>query len=232
MLAAITLGLNRLMVNYIKELASQMGDLCVYKTLYSYPYPHELVQLLNVFTPEVVFLDIQSSEAALELAKEIRSCQPKAATIGFVTECDEKAIRAAREAGVTDILVVPCASEDFQQVVSRAIRSQAVGFSDNVIAFAKNAGLVLAIPYLHNGQMHDYVPDFLARLRWQGREAGTLILETKGYDDLAEIKQAAAERWVAAVSVDGRYGRWAYRLVRQIRNVNEAVESGAKSFIQ
>ena len=32
-------------------------------------------------------------------------------------------------------------------------------------AFVKNAGLGFAIPYLHNGQMHDYMPDFIIRLK-------------------------------------------------------------------
>jgi type III restriction enzyme len=30
-----------------------------------------------------------------------------------------------------------------------------------VEAFVKNAGLGFAIPYLHNGQVHDYIPDFI-----------------------------------------------------------------------
>jgi type III restriction enzyme len=42
----------------------------------------------------------------------------------------------------------------------------------------------------------------------------TLVLETKGYNPLAEVKAAAAERWVAAVNTDGRYGRWAYAMAR------------------
>jgi type III restriction enzyme len=33
-----------------------------------------------------------------------------------------------------------------------------------VAAFVKNAGLGFAIPYLHNGQPHDYIPDFIVRL--------------------------------------------------------------------
>jgi type III restriction enzyme len=34
-----------------------------------------------------------------------------------------------------------------------------------VDAFVKNAGLAFAIPYLYNGQPHDYMPDFIVRLR-------------------------------------------------------------------
>ncbi len=63
-----------------------------------------------------------------------------------------------------------------------------------VESFVKNAGLGFGIPYLHNGEMHDYVPDFLVRLA--APERTMLILETKGYDPLKEVKQAAALRLV------------------------------------
>jgi type III restriction enzyme len=60
-----------------------------------------------------------------------------------------------------------------------------------------NSGLGFAIPYLHNGQMHDYIPDFIIRLKTD--PAVHLILETKGYDPLEDVKRAAAERWVASM---------------------------------
>ena len=91
-----------------------------------------------------------------------------------------------------------------------------------VDAFVKNAGLGFAIPYLHNGQMHDYVPDFIVRLKTE--PACYLILETKGYDPLEEVKRGAAERWVAAVNADGTYGHWAYRVVKKISDIPECIE--------
>ncbi|MBR8839750.1 MAG: DEAD/DEAH box helicase family protein [Stigonema ocellatum SAG 48.90 = DSM 106950] len=47
-------------------------------------------------------------------------------------------------------------------------------------AFVKNAGLGFAIPYIYNGQPHDYLPDFIIRLKTE--QLNYLILETKGYD--------------------------------------------------
>ena len=47
-----------------------------------------------------------------------------------------------------------------------------------VDAFVKNAGLGFAIPYLHNGQSHDYQPDFIVRLTTN--PVVHLILETEG----------------------------------------------------
>ena len=83
-------------------------------------------------------------------------------------------------------------------------------------AFAKNAGLGLAIPYFHNGQPHDYLPDFIVRLDPDGR---LLILETKGFDPLQEVKTAAAARWVAAVNSDRRHGTWAYEVATQVSDI-------------
>jgi type III restriction enzyme len=93
--------------------------------------------------------------------------------------------------------------------------------SDHVEAFVKNAGLGFAIPYLHNGQMHDYVPDFIVKLK--GEPAIHVILETKGYDPLEDVKRAAAERWVAAVNVDGTYGQWRYALMKKVSDIDAAL---------
>lgn len=86
-----------------------------------------------------------------------------------------------------------------------------------VAAFVKNEGLGLAIPYFHNGQDHEYYPDFLVRLTCAPMTH--LILEVKGFDPLEGIKRAAAERWVAAVNAEGGYGRWRYALVKQVADV-------------
>jgi type III restriction enzyme len=87
-----------------------------------------------------------------------------------------------------------------------------------VHAFVKNAGLGFAVPYLHNGQSHDYVPDFIVRLR--SDPPLLLVLETKGFDPVADIKASAAQRWVAAVNADGLYGRWAYAVARRVADVH------------
>ncbi|MDL1878762.1 type III restriction endonuclease subunit R [Cytophagia bacterium CHB2] len=99
-----------------------------------------------------------------------------------------------------------------------------------VEAFVKNAGLGFAIPYLHDGQMHDYIPDFIIRLK--GKTPRHLILEVKGYDRLAEIKAQAAQRWINAVNADGRFGTWYYAMARGLeevgKKINEAVRLGKR----
>ena len=90
-----------------------------------------------------------------------------------------------------------------------------------VFAFVKNEGMGFGIPYLNNGEPHDYMPDFLVRLHEE--KNCYLILETKGFDPLKEVKKSAAERWVAAVNADGANGRWCYRMVSEVEQINRAV---------
>ncbi len=96
-------------------------------------------------------------------------------------------------------------------------------------AFVKNAGLGLAIPYFHNGEMHDYIPDFIVQLK--ADPPTHLILETKGYDPLEDVKGAAAERWVAAVNADGSYGRWAYAVAKRPEDAGTCIASVAQRVV-
>ena len=95
-------------------------------------------------------------------------------------------------------------------------------------AFVKNEGLGFAIPYFHNGQNHDYMPDFVLRLKSADNETNCLILETKGFDPLAEVKKAAAVRWAKAVDTDGRYGHWQYAMARNPNEVGPAIEAASR----
>jgi type III restriction enzyme len=101
----------------------------------------------------------------------------------------------------------------------------------SVEAYVKNAGLGFAIPYLHDGQMHDFVPDFICRFvsLGDGQPPRFLILETKGYDPLDEVKEAAAQRWCAAVNADGRYGTWRFAMARKMEDVPFLLDESAAS---
>ena len=95
-----------------------------------------------------------------------------------------------------------------------------------VTAFVKNAGLGFAIPYIDNGQVHDYVPDFILRLNVQsGRH---LILEIKGFDELEDIKKSAAERWINAVNADGTFGVWTYAIAKKVSDVPALITSATR----
>lgn len=96
-----------------------------------------------------------------------------------------------------------------------------------VAAFVKNAGLGFAIPYIHNGEQHEYFPDFIVRLG--DNDERFLILETKGYDPLTEVKEQAAQRWVRAVNADRGFGSWQYEVVRDLSLIGVTVTEAATS---
>ena len=96
---------------------------------------------------------------------------------------------------------------------------------ERVRSFVKNAGLGFAMPYLHNGEQHEYVPDFIVRL--ESEKERYLILETKGYDPLQEVKSQAAQRWVRAVNASRRFGGWDYTVVTDMGDVGSAVTRAA-----
>ena len=99
--------------------------------------------------------------------------------------------------------------------------------NESVHSFVKNAGLGFAIPYMHDGEHHDYLPDFIIRLT--GDEECYLILETKGYDPLTEVKAQAAHRWVHAVNAGGGFGTWDYAVVSDMGKVGETVKRALKA---
>jgi type III restriction enzyme len=88
----------------------------------------------------------------------------------------------------------------------------------SVGAYFKNTGRHFTIPYEIAGERHEFWPDFILRLA--NRDAEYLILETKGFDEFAEAKQAAAVRWCSAVNADGRWGTWSFRMARSVADVS------------
>lgn len=63
------------------------------------------------------------------------------------------------------------------------------------------------------------MPDFIVKT--QTEPPVQLILETQGFDEVTEIKAAAAERWVAAVNAEGSYGTWRYAMARDPHKVRD-----------
>ena len=136
---------------------------------------------------------------------------------GSTADVDYWTSKDVREVGHSHLNYVVADTKKWEQEAAYHIDTHAA-----VDAFVKNAGLGFAIPYLHNGQPHDYVPDFIIRLKRS--PVVHLILETKGFDDLADVKAGAAERWVAAVNADGHFGRWKYEMARAIPKVRTVLD--------
>jgi len=89
-----------------------------------------------------------------------------------------------------------------------------------VSCWVKNDHLGLEIPYLHQGVVRTYRPDFLVRLT-SGR---VLVLEVKGQDsDEAGAKHQALAEWVRAVNGTGALGSFVWAVSRHPRDVDDLI---------
>jgi type III restriction enzyme len=92
-----------------------------------------------------------------------------------------------------------------------------------VIAYARNDHLDFTIPYEWQGVRHEYRPDYLICWGRDDRREVMIILEVKGFEtEQDRQKEAAAKRWVRAVNHHGEFGRWAFALCkdpRQLRTI-------------
>jgi type III restriction enzyme len=138
--------------------------------------------------------------------------------LGSTADVDYWTSRDVRETERSHLNYVVLDTKRWEQAAAYHIDKHAA-----VEAFAKNAGLGFAVPYFHNGERHDYVPDFIVRLK--GEPARHLILETKGFDPLEEVKTAAAVRWVSAVNADRVHGRWEYAIVHNVGEIPRLLDS-------
>jgi len=81
-----------------------------------------------------------------------------------------------------------------------------------VLAYVKNQGLGLEVPYRDGAIPRKYLPDFILRIDDGGPDPLNLIVETKGYrKGDAQLKaETMRTLWVPGVNNLGQYGRWAF----------------------
>lgn len=174
---------------------------------------------------EHVVLGVYWSEVVARLTDAIRSDVPHEAPLvprmnpsrpeGSTADVDFWTSKSVREVVKSHVNLVTADTDRWEQSAAYLIdRNRAVE------AFVKNDGLGFTIPYRHGQTVHDYVPDFLVRLR----SKTMLLLEVKGYDPLAEMKRAGALAWVSAVNGAGRHGRWHFEMVHKPSDVTDAIE--------
>jgi type III restriction enzyme len=110
--------------------------------------------------------------------------------------------------------------------------------SPHVYSYAKNDHLGFAIPYLHEGRAHDYVPDFLLRLVKQHEDdvERTLVVEVSGGlkskhspGSVQTKASTARDTWCPAVNNHGGFGRWGYVEVTNPVDIRPQLDAAIQS---
>lgn len=92
-----------------------------------------------------------------------------------------------------------------------------------VLAYVKNQGLGLEVPYRHGSNMRKYIPDFIVRVDDGHPDSLNLVVEIKGYrgEDAREKKDTMDTYWVPGVNHLGMYGRWAHIELKDVFSIEE-----------
>ena len=97
----------------------------------------------------------------------------------------------------------------------------------HVEAWVKNDHLGFEIPYVHNGSLRNYIPDFIVKIS----EKAHLILEVKGVKKVQdESKWDYMRTWVKAVGQDEENGDWHFAVSQD--ETGQEVHNIIKGIIQ
>jgi type III restriction enzyme len=98
-----------------------------------------------------------------------------------------------------------------------------------VIAYVKNQGLGLEVPYRDGSTARHYVPDFVVLIDdGRGREDPLyLVVEVKGYraENVKLKSETMRTQWIRGVNNLGTYGRWAFIEFGDVYEMQEQFEA-------
>jgi pilus assembly protein CpaE len=134
-LGTLILGPTLEYTDYLYRQFATRRDVEVFKVLNEYPSLHHLVRLINSYEPEVVFLEIGKSDSAIRTARDVQAASQSTAIIGFGEDITPERRYEASQAGVTDILRIPCTDEALKRAIGRALELERTRAHENVIAF-------------------------------------------------------------------------------------------------
>lgn len=180
----------------------------------------------------VMALAIQSeAERTEHVLPVLRSMQPTGST-NSVYFLSRKPAMKTEKSHVSHVVFDGKDGNTWEQIVSLELERH-----PEVHSYVKNDHVGFAIPYLHKGRSHDYIPDFLVRLKRRDGEdfERTLIIEVSGGQKSPGPTKAKADTarysWCAAVNNHGGFGRWAYLEVTTMLDVEPVIDNAIQHLL-
>ena len=119
---------------------------------------------------------------------------------------------------------------DWEAEFCRFVESQ-----PSVLAYVKNHGLGLEVPYRYGSEARTYLPDFIVLVDDGGGQDDPLhlVVEIKGYrrEDAKAKKATMDTYWIPAINRAGTYGRWAFAEFTDVYTIGDefAAATGART---
>jgi len=132
-LGSIIFGPDKELSDLLYRRCTEFPDLNVYKIFDEYPKLHQLLRLLNAYTPEVVFVEVSRNSPGLAFAADLLAERPESSVIGYTR--DAELPDPPRGSAICEILREPFTVKGLQHAVSRAIDRRKAEARDNLVAF-------------------------------------------------------------------------------------------------
>lgn len=136
MLSSVVIAADDLRLHQAQHVLLSTKRLQVLRTLDYYPFYHELEKLL-AGPCDLVFLDLQDLELALEMAHQIHQDYPRAAIIGFGGEL---AAASGEDTAITGSIALEATADEVMAAVRQAIHAVRGGQEQRLLTFLPSKG--------------------------------------------------------------------------------------------
>lgn len=110
-------------------------------------------------------------------------------------------------------------TDSWEQIAAKTLEEV-----DAIECYVKNQFLDFRIPYLYLDEEHDFIPDFIAKVRTPSDDTVNFIIEISGWSNdvtghKAEKRKYTTDWWIPAANALGSHGRWDFLEVPDINNI-------------
>ncbi len=133
MMTAMIFGANPEVVSCVNRMCSELQDISLYRSLDRYPQAREAIQLLNSYSPQLLFLDIDDEEAAMTIELDARSFNSGTAIVRVSSRAEN--LSQQNRYGALQVLHLPCDRDRFSEAVHRELEARISEKNASVFAF-------------------------------------------------------------------------------------------------
>jgi len=91
----------------LEDLLNQIGIVTIAKKLDRFPTQLQLVRMVRALAPDVIFVSMESTMLAFEIAREMRKNGPGVQIIGLSRVCDQQILMEAMRVGIKEFAALP-----------------------------------------------------------------------------------------------------------------------------